>query len=378
MKIPLSRPDITNKEISAIVAVLKTPHLSLGPKLPEFEKKFAQFIGTKHALAVNSGTSGLHLCVRALDIKAGDEVITTPFSFIASANCILFEKAHPVFVDIRSDTLNIDEKAIEAKITSRTRAILPVHVFGYPPAMDAIRRIAKNHKLAVIEDACEALGAKLNGKSAGLWGDCAVFAFYPNKQMTTGEGGMVVTNNDKIARLVASMRNQGRDEGMTWLSHARLGYNYRLSDINCALGIAQLDRISEILKKREKVAALYQKHLSDIPEIILPPQNKARLVRSWFVYMVQLKPKFNPLQRDAVIKRLRQKGIGCNVYFPAIHLQPLYIKDFGYKKGDFPITERVAERTIALPFFNNLTEEQIGKVAGELRKPLKEVKKIGK
>jgi perosamine synthetase len=262
-------------------------------------------------------------------------------------------------------------------ITSRTKAILPVHVFGYPAAMEAIRKIAKKHKLSVIEDACEAIGAKIEGKAAGLWGDCSVFAFYPNKQMTTGEGGMVVTNDDKIAELVASLRNQGRDEGMAWLSHSRLGYNYRLSDINCALGIAQLNRISEILEKRAKVADLYGKHLSDIEEIRLPPQGKNGLVRSWFVYVIRLDQKFNSVQRDEIIKHLREKGIGCNIYFPAIHLQKLYLDRFGFKPGDFPITESVSQRTIALPFFNNLKEEAVVYIKQALKEALKKAAKRG-
>ena len=374
MIIPLSNPDITKKEIDAVVSVLKTPNLSLGPKLPEFEEKFADYIGTKHAVAVNSGTSGLHLCVRALDIGEGDEVITTPFSFIASSNCILFEKARPVFVDIREDTLNIDEDEIEKKITPRTKAILPVHVFGYPCDMGKINRIAKKHKLAVIEDACEAIGAEINRKKAGTFGNAAVFAFYPNKQMTTGEGGMIVTDNVKIANLARSMRNQGRDEGMGWLAHTRLGYNYRLSDISCALGIAQLERIKEILTKRLKVAETYNDRLSDVEGISLPPVSDRSVKRSWFVYVIKLENSFSESQRNAVIRKLRAEGIGCNVYFPAIHLQPFYKKMFGYRKRDFPITEKVSERTIALPFYNKLAEGEIAYVSKKLRNILKGVK----
>ncbi|MFA6432162.1 MAG: DegT/DnrJ/EryC1/StrS family aminotransferase [Candidatus Margulisiibacteriota bacterium] len=367
MKIPLSNPDITKKEIEAVVAILKTPNLSLGPALTMFEGKFADFIGAKHAIAVNSGTSGLHLCVRALNIGENDEVITTPFSFISSANSILFEKARPIFVDIREDTLNIDETEIEKKITKRTKAILPVHVFGYPCDMIKTKKMAKKHKLAIIEDACEAIGAEINGKKVGAFGDCSVFAFYPNKQMTTGEGGMIITGNDEIARLCRSLRNQGRDEGMGWLAHQRLGYNYRLSDINCALGITQLARIKEILNTRAKVAANYTLKLKEVEDIITPPKSIAGVERSWFVYVIRLKNRYSRAQRDTIIKKLRSMGIGCNSYFPPIHLQPFYRKQFGFKKGDFPITESIAARTIALPFFNRLTERQIDQVVKALK-----------
>lgn len=376
MNVPLSNPDITESEIKAVVSVLKTSSLSLGPKLQEFEEDFAAYLGLKYAVALNSGTSALHLCVRALDIKDGDEVITTPFSFVASTNCFLFERAKPVFVDIRTDTLNIDESKIEAKITKKTKAILPVHVFGYPANMKKIRSIAKKHHLAVIEDACEAIGAKIGNKKAGTFSDCAVFAFYPNKQMTTGEGGMLVTNNKKIAETAKSLRNQGRDS-MAWLVHNRMGYNYRLSDINCALGVAQLRRIEQLLKKRENIADKYNKILKNIPDIILPPINIAENKRSWFVYVIRLKDEFSPKQRDKLIDLLRQDGVGCNVYFPAIHLQP-YIKELGFEKGDFPITEQVADRTVAIPFFNNLADNQIEFVAERVKTNLEKVKKNGR
>jgi len=373
MNIPLSGPDITSKEIEAVVSVLKTKYLSLGPKLTLFEEKFAQYIGVKYAVALNSGTSALHLCVRALGIHDGDEVITTPFSFVASTNCFLFERAKPVFVDIDPDTLNIDEDEIEAKITKKTKAILPVHVFGYPANMKKIRQIAKKHNLYIIEDACEAIGAEIGGRKAGTFSDCAVFAFYPNKQMTTGEGGMLVTNNRKIAETARSLRNQGRDS-MAWLTHNRLGYNYRLSDINCALGLAQLDRISQLLSKREKIALKYKNALADIDEIILPPLTSKSVKRSWFVFVIRLKDDFSSKQRDELIELLKANGIGCNVYFPTIHLQP-YLKEYGFKKGDFPITEAVSERTIALPFFNNLADNEINYVVKQLKVNILKVKK---
>ncbi len=375
MKIPLSNPDITAKEIKAVTEVLKTPNLSFGPKLDEFEKKFAKYIGAKYAVAVNSGTSALHLCIKSLDIKEGDEVITTPFSFIASANCMLFERARPVFVDIREDNFNIDESKIEQAITKRTKAILPVHIFGYPCEMDKIMKIAKKYKLAVIEDACEAIGAKYKGKNIGSFADCGVFAFYPNKQMTTGEGGMIVTNSSKIAEMCYSLRNQGRDQGMEWLAHTRLGYNYRLSDINCALGIVQLSRIKEILKKRTRVAEMYSGKLRNIEDIILPAHNICEIERSYFVYVIQLKEYFSQRQRDSIITKLKNSGIACNKYFPAIHFQPFYKAMFGYKKGDFPVTEKISGLTIALPFFNNLAVKQISFIEKKLKQIIREVKK---
>jgi len=382
MKIPLSNPDISAREIKAVTDVLKTPNLSLGPKLSEFEEKFAGYIGIKYAIAVNSGTSALHLCVKALGIKDGDEVITTPFSFIASANCMLFERAKPVFVDIREDNFNIDETKIEKAITKRTKAILPVHIFGYPCAMDKITKIAKKYKLAVIEDACEAVGAKYlpagrqsKWQCVGSLGDCGVFAFYPNKQMTTGEGGMIVTNNNKIASICRSLRNQGRDQGMAWLAHTRLGYNYRLSDINCALGVAQLARIQEILKKRMKVSEMYNEKLRVIEDIILPAHNTAEIERSYFVYVIQLREYFSQGQRDNIIAGLEKSGIACNKYFPAIHFQPFYKKTFGYKKGDYPVTEKISGLTIALPFFNNLSGKEVRFIAGKLKQIISEVKK---
>jgi perosamine synthetase len=376
MKIPLSRPDITQKEINAVNGVLNKPHLSLGPKLAEFEEKFADYIGSKYALAVNSGTSGLHLCVRALDIKDGDLVITTPFSFISSANCLLFEKAEPFFVDVDEKTLNMDNHKLRNKLKKvkagkdRLKAVLPVHIFGRPCEMDDILSMAKDYDLKVIEDAAEAVGAeykdnKENWKKVGTFGDCGIFGFYPNKQMTTGEGGMIVTDHKRIYQLCKSMRNQGRSEKSKWLQHERLGYNYRLSDLNCALGTAQLERINEMLKKRERIANYYNDRLGKIEEIIIPQFEENKKI-SWFVYVVRLKDEFSQRDRNYVLKELRQKGIGCSDYFTPIHLQPFYRKMFGYKKGDFPVTEKVSQRTLALPFYNNLKEEQVDTVCENL------------
>lgn len=420
MRIPLSRPDITDLEKEKVLEVLNTPNLSLGPKLDEFEEKFANYIGSKYAIAVNSGTSGLHTCIKALDIKDGDVVFTTPFSFISSANCILFERAKPFFIDIDEKTINIDanklcDTAKKFKDNNQSMtAILPVHIFGRPCEMEEIMELAEKHELKVIEDACEAIGAKylyVNPKApifedrnirkkagaeisinksiiheksddnkgnhketskkdaiwkkVGTFGDCGTFAFYPNKQITTGEGGMIVTDDENINMLCRSLRNQGRSENRGWLQHARLGYNYRMSDINCALGIAQLERIDEILSKREKVARLYNERLEETEELTIPQFEENKKI-SWFVYVVRLTNKFSREDRNLILNRLKKKGIGCSNYFSPIHIQPFYGKIFGYKKGDFPIAEKVSERTIALPFYNNLKEEQIDCVCENL------------
>jgi perosamine synthetase len=364
--IALARPDITDREIDAVVAVLRSPNLSLGPKLPEFEEAFAQLCGTHHAVACNSGTSALHLAVRAMGIGPGDEVITTPFSFVASANCILFERATPIFVDIDPHDWCIDPARIEAAVTPRTKAIIPVDVFGVIPDMAAIRDIATRHNLRIIEDSCEAVGASLHNTPAGALGDAGVFGFYPNKQITTGEGGMVVTNDDEIAELCRSIRNQGRSASAGWLAHERLGYNFRLSDINCAMGIVQVARLPEILAARKKVADLYDARLADEPRITTqktPPDCK----KSWFVYVVRLPDPHTVDDRDRILEGLRAQGIGCNNYFSPIHLQPFYREQYGLKSGDFPVCETVAARTIALPFHAFLTAAEVDRVVAALR-----------
>lgn len=365
MNIPLACPDITDLERRYVMDVLATPHLSLGPKLEEFESRLANYAGVKHAVAVNSGTSGLHLIVRALGIGENDEVITTPFTFIASSNCILFEHARPVFVDIEPLTMNIDPNLIEKAITRRTKAILAVDVFGHPAKWDQLSALCRTHNLRLIEDSAEALGSEYYGRKCGCFGDAAIFAFYPNKQITTGEGGVVLTDDDTIAKLCRSMRNQGRAEGDGWLQHACLGYNYRLSEINCALGIAQLERIEEILQSRERVAKLYNERLGGLSNISIP-QIACGVKMSYFVYVVRLSDDYSWDDRNRILCELKTKGIGCSDYFASIHLQPIY-RALGYHEGDFPISEAVSARTIALPFHNNLREEEIDYVVSQLK-----------
>ncbi|MFQ6035231.1 MAG: DegT/DnrJ/EryC1/StrS family aminotransferase [Sedimentisphaerales bacterium] len=367
MQIYLSRPDITEKEIKAVCAVLRSPDLSLGPKLVEFEQAFANYIGTKRAVAVNSGTSGLFLCMLAHRIGPGDEVITSPFTFIASTTSIMMAGAKPVFVDIDPVSLNIDPAKIESKITNRTKAILPVEVFGNPAGLDKVCSIAQKHNLSVIEDSCEALGSALHGKKVGTFGTMSVFGFYPNKQITTGEGGMILTNDDDLADMCVSLRNQGRAKDNDWLSHKRLGYNFRLSDINCALGIVQLSRIEQTKAKRRQVAQWYQEMLTDDDRLIVPMEPDDCDI-SWFVFVVRLADEFSAQQRDRILQAMKDRDIQVGNYFPPVHLQPFMAKRFGYKRGDFPITESVSERTIALPFYNNLTKDQIATVCRTLRK----------
>ncbi|MCJ7776983.1 MAG: DegT/DnrJ/EryC1/StrS family aminotransferase [Sedimentisphaerales bacterium] len=367
MRIFLSRPDITEKEVQAVTEVLRSPNLSLGPKLGEFEQHFANYIGRKRAVAVNSGTSGLYLCMLAMGIGKGDEVITTPFTFISTSNVVLMAGAKPVFVDIDPVTLNIDPNKIERKITKKTKAIMPVEVFGSPAGFDKVCQIADKHKLAVIEDSCEALGSALNGKKAGTFGEMSVFAFYPNKQITTGEGGMILSDDDKLVDMCASLRNQGRGKGAGWLSHERLGYNYRLSDINCALGIVQLSRINEIKAKRKQVAKWYQEALAGDDRFIMPTEPTGCDI-NWFVFVVRLSDRFTRQHREKVLQMMRDAGIQVGNYFTPVHLQPFMVKQFGYKPGDFPVTEFIAERTIALPFYNNLSKSEVATVCDELRR----------
>ncbi|MEW6048869.1 MAG: DegT/DnrJ/EryC1/StrS family aminotransferase [Bacillota bacterium] len=365
MEVPLSRPDISPEDKQAVLSVLETPFLALGPKLQEFERTVAQYVGTRFGVAVNSGTSALHLLVRAFGIGEGDEVITTPFSFIASSNCVLYERARPVFVDVEAETGNINPELIEAAITPRTKAIIPVDAFGQPARLDAIRDIADQHGLVVIEDSCESLGSEYKGRKCGspAYAHAAAFAFYPNKQITTGEGGMIVTDDPEVARLCRSMRNQGRGDAGVWLSHERLGYNYRMDELSAALGIAQMRRIEEVLAKRERVARMYTERLSRVPGIRVPYVAPEVTRMSWFVYVVRVE---EGVERDAVMQYLLDNGIGCRPYFTPIHLQPFYRELFGYKEGDFPVTEFLGRCSIAIPFHNHLTEDEVEYVAQKL------------
>lgn len=366
MQIYLSRPDITEKEIADVVAVLRSPDLSLGPRLAEFEEALARYVGRRRAVAVNSGTSGLFLSLLALGISTGDEVITTPFSFVASTTSIMMTGARPVFVDIDPASLNLRPDAIEAAITPRTRAIVPVEAFGNPAGFDAVCEIAERHGLSVVEDSCEALGSALHGRRAGTFGRMSVFGFYPNKQITTGEGGAILTDDEALADLCVSFRNQGRSAADRWLLHERLGYNFRLSDINCALGLAQLARIDEIKAARARVARWYQQTLADEDRLIVPAAPDG-VEMSWFVFVVRLAESFGPDDRDRLLDEMRRQKIQVSNYFPPIHLQPFIAARYGHSPGDFPVCEQVAARTVALPFHTQLSEQDVAFVCGVLR-----------
>jgi perosamine synthetase len=375
MTIPMSRPDITSAERAAVLDVLSSSTLALGPRLDLFEQRLAAYVGARHGVAVSSGTAGLHLCMVAAGVGDGDTVLTTPFSFVASANCILYERARPVFVDIDPVTLTIDPNALEAaarKLVARRRrpkAILPVHVFGHPADMDPIRDVAARYDLAVVEDACEAIGAAYKGRAVGTLGDAAVFAFYPNKQITTGEGGMIVTGDTAWDALFRSLRNQGRDVFDGWLEHSRLGWNYRMDELSAALGVVQVERLDEILASRARVAGAYGRRLARLEHVTPPAVAPWATRMSWFVYVVGLAPW---LDRDAVIRALDERGVPARAYFPPIHLQPLYRQRFGFRPGDFPVSEEMGRRCLALPFFGAMTDPQIDSVCGALGEVLAE------
>ena len=375
--IRLSSPDVGTDEVEAVLEVFRNGRIALGPKLFEFERAVADYTGCAYGVAVNSGTSALHIIVRSLGIGDGDEVITTPFSFIASANCILFERAIPRFVDIEPDTLNIDCSLIDSAITPRTKAILAVDLFGCPADWSQLRELARAHNLALIEDSCEALGARYR-LSDGTWaragslGDAGTFAFYPNKQITTGEGGIVVTDRDDIAALCRSLRNQGRDDGTDWMQPTRLGYSYRIAELNCALGLAQMRRIDEILAARKRVASWYAELLADVAGVRAPYEPEAKET-GWFVYVVRLTESPSREYVYAVRDELRARGIACANYFYPIHLLPHYREQFGFREGDFPITERVASQTLALPFYNQLSREEVARVVTSLQTAMEAV-----
>ncbi len=388
----MSSPDLTDAERQAVLNVLNTPNLSMGRQIDLFEEAIRSFAGCMHAIGVSSGTAGLHLCVRAAGIAPGDLVITTPFSFVASANVILFEQAVPVFVDIDPRTGNIDpEKVAEAAQdlcggsdssrqkwlprkgagngTGALKALLPVDVFGQPADVDLLTATARKFGLKVIEDACEALGAEYKGKKAGSLGDYAVFAFYPNKQITTGEGGIVVTDDNEAAALMRALRNQGRAPGDNWLQHTYLGYNYRLDEMSAALGVAQMTRLDQLLRQREQVAAWYLERLAEI-SLVEPPQVAETTSRaSWFVYVIRLKAG---LDRLGIAQRLAEKGIPVRPYFLPIHLQPYMQERFDYHAGDYPVTEDLGGRGLALPFSGKMSEGQVELVCSALRQTLLE------
>ncbi|MDQ6746034.1 MAG: DegT/DnrJ/EryC1/StrS aminotransferase family protein [Actinomycetota bacterium] len=363
--IPLAQPVLGQPEEQGVLEVLRSGQLSLGPRGPEFEREFAARVGARCASAVSSGTAGLHLALRAVGVSDGAEVLTSPFSFVASANVALYERARPVFADIDPVTLNLDPQAAAAAMSERTAAILPVHVFGYPADIPALERLGA----PIVEDACEALGAVHgDGVRVGGRGHPAVFGFYANKQLTTGEGGMVTTSEPAIKERIDSERNQGRAPNMDWLDHDRLGFNYRLSDIACALGLAQLERLEAMLAGRARVAECYRRALAEIEELELPCPDADGNRRGWFVFVVQLPRR---VQRDGTIRALAQHGIPSKPYFPAVHLMSFYRQRFGHREGEFPVCEDVAARSVALPFFPEMSEGQVERVATALRAVLR-------
>jgi dTDP-4-amino-4,6-dideoxygalactose transaminase len=383
--VPMSSPDLTDAERARVIEVINSPVLSMGPQTNLFEKAIADFVGAKHAVAVNSGTSGLHLCVRAAGIEAGDLVITTPFSFVASTNVLLFEKAIPVFVDVDPLTGNLDVDLLEKAVVDlvqggeaakkwlpregaqnhgKLKAILAVDVFGQPADYERIVKLAKKYNLKLIEDSCESLGAEYKSVKTGLFGDYGVFAFYPNKQITTGEGGMIVTNDDYAASFMRALRNQGRATGDNWLQHTELGYNYRIDEMSAALGAVQMTRIEELLDKRQQVSDYYADRLAEIQGIEMPGIAEGTTRNSWFVYVIKVKPG---IDRDQLAAKLTGARIPVRPYFLPIHLQPYMAKQFGYREGDFPVTEDLGRRGLALPFSGVMTEEQVETVCQVLR-----------
>jgi dTDP-4-amino-4,6-dideoxygalactose transaminase len=373
----MSSPDLTDAEREAVVAVLNTTNLSMGPQIEAFENSIRKFTGCRYAIGVNSGTAGLHLCVRAAGIQDGDLVITSSFSFVASTNVILFERAIPVFVDIDPLTGNLNPKLVKQAVmdltqggdvaenwlprfghqgSGRLKAILPIDVFGQPADLDPIYEIAQEYDLMVIEDSCEALGAEYRGRKAGTLGDYGVYAFYPNKQITTSEGGMIVTNNERAAKLMSALRNQGRAPGDKWLNHTQLGYNYRLNELSAALGQVQMTRLDELLYKREQVAKWYNQRISIIPNVDPPTIVPSTTRMSWFVYVVRFAPEIN---RDFIARELKIRGIPARPYFTPIHLQPYMVDRFGYRQTDYPITEELGGCSLALPFSGVMTKDQV-------------------
>jgi len=371
MKYPLAKPYITQREKDLVNDVLDSGFLSLGPKLEEFEKKFANKIGTAYACGVSSGTTGLHVMMNVAGITSGDEVITTPFSFIASSNCMLYVGAVPIFVDIDPRTYNIDPTKIEVAITAKTKAILVVHIFGQSADMDPIIDIAKRYNLILLEDACESICASYKGKNVGTFGQTSVFAFYPNKQMTTGEGGIICTDNKAIFDHAKSLTNQGRGANMSWLDHQYVGYNYRMDEMSAAVGIAQLEKLDWMIEERKKISDMYTKHLLDYSDLVDVPLTSQFNTNTWFVYVIQIKEK-NKI-RNKIIEKLRDCGISTKEYLPSIHLFHCYREKFGYNDGEFPISENVSMRSIALPFYIGLQESDIKYIIGKLVSAIKNI-----
>jgi perosamine synthetase len=362
-QIPLARPDIGSREEELVLEVLRSGQLSLGPMGERFEREFAAWLGVEDAVMVSSGTTALHLGVRTFGWGEGDEVLTSPFSFVASANCLLYEGARPVFLDVEEETLDLDPAAAADAVGERTAGLLPVHIFGYPAAMPELEALAERHGLGILEDACEALGAvDSEGRKVGSRGNLATFAFYANKQMTTGEGGMIVPRDPEEAAGLRSERNQGRAVDMGWLDHDRLGYNYRLSDVAAAIGVAQVEKLDSLLEQRAAVARLYEERLAGIEGLRSPIPGRGAELRSWFVYTVRL-PR--GADRDATIARLAERGVASKAYLPCIHLFP-HLRELGYREGQFPVAEAAAADSLALPFFPVMSEAQVDRVCQEL------------
>jgi perosamine synthetase len=366
-QVPLSGPWLDEREEDLVLDVLRSGRLSLGPTIDRFEEAFAEAVGAPYAAAVSSGTAGLHLLCVAAGIASGDEVITSPYSFVASANCAIYEGATPVFADIDPRTLNLDPQAVEAAVTERTKAVLTVDIYGYPCELDELRAICERRDLVLVEDACEALGAHYRGRTIGSHGSSAVFAFYPNKQITTAEGGMVTTHSEEEWRLLRSLRNQGRADSGGWLDHARLGFNYRLDDVRAAIGLGQLEKLPEILARRSAVAGRYARLLEDVPGLLLPCADDGDHVRSWFVYVVALPER---VDREHVIEALDARGVHTARYLPCIHLQAYMRERYGFREGLCPVAEAMSARTLALPFHTGLDEDDQEYVATALRQAL--------
>jgi perosamine synthetase len=372
LRIPLAKPEITSADREAVLEVLQGPHLSMGPKLAEFEEAIAAYLRSPYAVAVNSGTSALHLAIRGLSLPPGAEVILPSFTFGAVLNVLLQEKLQPVFVEIDPRTMNTTPEYVERAITSRTKAILAVHTFGRPVAADELRKIADHNDISLIEDACEALGAEVGTKKAGTWGHAGTLAFYPNKQITTGEGGILLTPDRKLAEQARRLRNQGRDPSLGWYQHAEIGYSYRLAEMNCALGISQLRHIDSITERRQSIAERYNARLESLPEVIPPPTRAEAGRISWFAYVVQLTAEFDAADRDYLSDHMHQRGIGVARYFAPLHRQPV-LSAISAESFSLPNTESVAARVLALPFFNQLTEAEINDVCDALQESLNEL-----